>query len=74
MSKVQQPDEGDVCIPNISPQERRKRLVSGVIMFVMALGIMTGLMAIGASRWWRIALLPLFAGAASGFFQWRDKT
>jgi hypothetical protein len=31
-------------------------------------------MSIGASRWWRIALLPLFMGAAIGFFQWRDKT
>jgi fatty acid desaturase len=64
----------EVCIPNISTRERRKRLASGVIMFAICLAILAALMATGASRWWRLALLPLFAGAASGFFQWRDKT
>lgn len=65
---------GEVCVPNISTRERRKRLASGVIMFAISLAILAALMATGASRWWRIALLSLFAGAASGFFQWRDKT
>jgi predicted CDP-diglyceride synthetase/phosphatidate cytidylyltransferase len=63
-----------VCIPNISPQERRKRLIGGVAAFVITLILLEILMAIDASRWWRIGLLPLFMGAASGFFQWRDKT
>jgi fatty acid desaturase len=63
-----------ICIPNISPRERRKRLAGGVISFILALGVLAILMATGASRWWRLALFPLFAGAASGFFQWRDKT
>ncbi len=65
---------GEVCIPNISVRERRKRLASGVIIFIITLAILAVLMAIGASRWWRLALLPLLAGAASGFFQWRAKT
>ncbi len=64
----------EVCIPNISPRERRKRLAGGVIMLVLGLAVLAVLMATGASRWWRLALFPLFAGAASGFFQWRDKT
>jgi fatty acid desaturase len=64
----------EVCIPNISTRERRKRLISGVIMFVITLAVLAALMVGGASRWWRLALFPLFAGAASGFFQWRDKT
>ncbi len=68
------PEVGEVCIPNISKRERRKRLASGVIMFVISLAVLMVLMAGGASRWWRLALFPLFAGAASGFFQWRDKT
>jgi hypothetical protein len=67
-------EANDVCIPNISPVERRKRLLSGVVIFLAALIITGILMVIGASRWWRIALLPLFMGATSGFFQWRDKT
>jgi hypothetical protein len=65
---------GEVCVPNISTRERRKRLASGVIMFAISLAILAVLIATGASRWWRLALFPLFAGAASGFFQWRDKT
>jgi len=65
---------GDVCIPNISTRERRKRLMSGVVMLLISLVILGALMAFGASRWWRLILLPLFAGAGSGFFQWRDKT
>ena len=65
---------GEECIPNISPHERRKRLAGGVIMFVISLAVLAALIATGADRWWRLALLPLFGGAASGFFQWRDKT
>ena len=68
------PDTGEICIPNISTRERRKRLISGGIMFVISLAVLAVLMAGGASRWWRLALFPLFAAAASGFFQWRDKT
>ncbi len=64
----------EVCIPNISPAERRKRLMGGVVSFVITLVILGVLIAIGASRWWRIALLPFFMSATTGFFQWRDKT
>ncbi len=67
-------ETGEKCIPNISPRERRKRLAGGLIMFVISLAVLTALIATGADRWWRLALLPLFWGAASGFFQWRDKT
>ena len=65
---------GETCIPNISTIERRKRLASGVILFLISLVILAALMAFGVSRWWRLVLLPLFMGASSGFFQWRDKT
>jgi hypothetical protein len=64
----------ETCIPNISPRERRRRLAGGAITFVISLAILAALVATGADRWWRLALLPLFWGAASGFFQWRDKT
>ena len=64
----------DACTPNISALERRKRLVGGIVALVIALGILGALMLIGASRWWRLALYPVFAGATVGFFQWRDKT
>jgi hypothetical protein len=65
---------GEVCIANISPRERRRRLVGGVIQFGIALAILAVLMVAGVDRWWRLPLLLLFWGAAVGFFQWRDKT
>ena len=65
---------GEVCIANISARERRKRLVAGVVQFVVGLAVLAVLVATGTNRWWRLALLPLFWGAAVGVFQWRDKT
>ncbi len=67
-------ESGEICIANISTRERRKRLASGAIMFVIALAALAVLDAIGASQWWRLVLFLPFAGAASGFFQWRAKT
>ncbi len=67
-------DMGEVCIANISPRERLKRLIGGVIPFVLALGILTWQISTNADRLWRLPLFILFVAAASGFFQWRDKT
>ena len=65
---------GRLCVPNINTRERRKRLVAGIIEFAIALAIWAALVGFGADRWWRLALLPVFWGAATGFFQWRDRT
>jgi hypothetical protein len=67
-------DTSDVCIPNISTAERRKRLIFGIVEFGISLAILAVLIALGASRWWRLALFLPFGAAASGFFQWRDRT
>ncbi|HEY5982274.1 MAG TPA: hypothetical protein VIU38_02285 [Anaerolineales bacterium] len=67
-------DTGTVCIANISPAERRKRLRFGVISFAFALAGLASLMAVHADRLWRVPLFLLFFGATVGFFQWRDKT
>ncbi len=64
----------EACVANISAAERRKRLTSGAVGLLIALGILGVLRATGASRWWRLALYPMFAIAAVGYFQWRDKT
>lgn len=64
----------EVCIANISTEERLKRLRFGVIEMVVTLAILAVLMITGVSHWWRLALFPLFAASAVGFFQWRDKT
>jgi len=65
---------GEVCIPNISAAERRKRLVSGIVALVIGLAVLAALILTGANLWWRVLLFLPFAGATSGFFQWRDKT
>jgi len=67
-------ETGEVCIPNISTKERRKRLVSGLVTLGLGLAVLTVLLALGINPWWRFGLFPFFAAAASGFFQWRDKT
>jgi hypothetical protein len=66
--------EADVCIPNIGPRERRRRLVGGAGM--SALGVMAAalLLGFGAARGWRIVVfLPLWGGAL-GFLQVREQT
>lgn len=62
------------CIPNISTRETRKRLLSGMIMLVFGLSVLVALLAIGINPLWRLALFPVFFGAAVGVFQWRGKT
>lgn len=68
------PNEPVVCIANISPRERRRRLIGGVLQFAVALAVLAILTATGADRFWRLLLFLPFWGAATGFFQWRDKT
>ena len=67
-------DSGEVCIANISPRERLKRLIGGVIPFALALGFLAWQLAMDVDRLWRLPLFILFVAATSGFFQWRDKT
>ena len=67
-------DDGEACIANISPRERLKRLIGGVIPFVIALVILTWQISTDVDRLWRLPLFILFVSAASGYFQWRDKT
>jgi hypothetical protein len=67
-------DKGDTCIANISSRERLKRLIGGVIPFVIALAALGWMISVDADRLWRLPLFLLFVAAGSGFFQWRDKT
>jgi hypothetical protein len=67
-------DGEETCIANISPRERLKRVIAGVIPFVMALAILGWLISTHADRLWRLPLFLLYSAAATGYFQWRDKT
>lgn len=65
---------GDVCIPNISPVEQRKRLIGGVLGFIVGIAVLAVLINTGAARTWRLALFPLWIGATIGYFQALEKT
>jgi hypothetical protein len=66
--------DGDVCIANIGPRERRQRMGFGIISAVLAL-VALGLLAWGhVIPGWRVLLfLPWFI-AGVGVFQATGKT
>ena len=67
-------EDGEVCISNISPLERQKRLRFGVSQFIVTLVVLGLLIAFDADRLWRLPLIFMFWAAAVGYFQARDKT
>ena len=50
----------EVCISNISPLERQRRLRFGIIQFAITLMILGGLIALHVNPLWRLPLLLLF--------------
>lgn len=65
---------GEVCIANISPYERRKRLNFSILQFVVTLVALGVLIVLGIDPLWRLALFFLFSASTTSFFQSRDKT
>lgn len=67
-------DSATVCIANIGPRERRKRLGFGLVL--LGIGVVGAFILVVADvgRAWRMALfLPFWAGAL-GVLQAREKT
>ena len=67
-------ETGEVCIANISPLERQKRLRFGIQQLIVTLVILGGMILLHLNPLWRLSLLFLFWAAATGYFQARDKT
>lgn len=67
-------ETGEVCIANISPLERRKRLMFGIRQLIFTLLVLTVLILLHLNPLWRLSLLFPFWAAAVGYFQARDKT
>jgi hypothetical protein len=64
----------DICIPNIGPRERRRRLMVGIAMFVIAGLVAVLLIATGTPRAGRLfVLFPAWVGSI-GVFQAKEKT
>ena len=63
-----------VCVANIGPRERRKRMRFGAALLVVGAGLAVLLVGIEAHRLWRLVLfLPFWAGAM-GVLQAKEKT
>ena len=73
-SPTEEEHDGEVCIANISPLERQKRLRFGIQQFMITLVILAVLIVLHVNPLWRLPLLLLFWTAAIGYFQARDKT
>lgn len=64
----------EVCVTNISPEERRKRLHIGIVYFGIGIAVFIAMILFRIDPLWRLGLFPIFSAAASTIFQWRDKT
>ena len=70
----QKEDGREICVANISPLERQKRLVFGIWQFVFTLMVLGVLIVLHLNPLWRLPLLFMFWASAVGYFQARDKT
>jgi hypothetical protein len=61
-------------ITNITRGGRRRRLLMGVVFLAAAVGLGAALVAVGAARGWRLALMVPLWGAGLGLFQARAGT
>lgn len=65
---------GEVCVANISPVERRKRLKFAIRQLMFTLAILGVLIVLGLPPFWRLPLFFLFSAATTSYFQVLDKT
>lgn len=64
----------EICIANIGPKERAKRLNSGIVGLAAGAIFVIAAIALGMPQWLRaFAFLP-FAAGAFGFWQYKEKT
>ena len=65
---------GEVCIPNISPQERKKRVQFATRYFLFTLVLLGMLIAFDVNPLWRLPLFFMFSVATTSYIQALDKT
>jgi len=70
-SPAEASSSGERCAANIGPAERRKRLRVGLVAVGVCTLASAVLIADGAPRWWRLALVLPWWTAALGIFQAR---
>ena len=65
---------GEVCIPNISPKERKKRVQFAMRYFLFTLVVLGMLIAFDVNPLWRLPLFFMFSTATTSYIQALDKT
>ena len=70
------PDEetSEVCIPNISPKERKKREKFAIRYFLFTLVVLSVLILLDVTPLFRLPLFFMFSAATTSYFQSLDKT
>jgi hypothetical protein len=66
--------EGEACLMNIGPRERRKRSMVGVVGLVLGATVAAVLVILHMPRALRLLVFLPFAVGAAGVFQARAKT
>ena len=65
---------GEVCIANISPKERKKRVRFAAQQLVVTLFVLGALVILDVDPLWRLLLFFMFSAATTSYIQARDKT
>jgi hypothetical protein len=66
--------DGEVCIANIGPRQRRMRLIFGLVTLAVTAAGAVGLHIAHVRRPWVFALTPLVLSGCISVFQHLDKT
>jgi len=73
-SDPQNNEIGEVCIPNISPIERKKRVRFAIRQLVTTLVVLGVLIWLDVNPLWRLLLFFMFSAATTSYIQALDKT
>ena len=65
---------GEVCIANISPRERKKRMRFAIRQLVTTLFVLGALVVLDVDPLWRLLLFFMFSAATTSYVQALDKT
>ena len=73
-SSQQDEEAGEVCIANISPKERKKRVRFAVRQLIVTLSVLGILVWLDINPLWRLPLFFMFSAATTSYIQALDKT
>jgi len=66
--------QGEVCIPNISPKERKKRVWFAKRQLLFTMVVLIALVWLDVNPLWRLLLFFMFSAATTSYIQALDKT